>query len=439
MKREFLLFIGAAFVLAGCSHADDPVEYTVAVTPSTQEIFVGDEVKLSAVVSPEVESPEIIWISTDQSVATVGQDGLVKGVAVGSTSVVANFKAESGFVSDTCKVTVYDVPKLSFAVDSINVVLSLSEKLELSVVPEGAVTWRSSDEGVVTVKEGVVTAVGVGVAEVSASTLVLGKEFSASCKVSVSAPAVWVLPVKASVSVGASVQFESTVTPGIESEVVWSSSDEKIATVSPEGLVTGVSEGDAKITASIEVLGKSFSSSAELTVTPAKKTYKLGDVIEVGGTKGVVFQVSENGESGKAVSLTRSGDILWATHPFNTGAYSETDGKFNTDKITKVGLSYHPAAKWCVDYGEGWYFPAIQEGQDFMDVMDKINPAIKANGGQEISEDDYYWSSTEVEEGSDGEEVIYFYWASYKHASSTYSDFKTTPEGPMYVRSICAF
>lgn len=439
MKREFLLFVGAAVVFAGCSHADDPVEYTVAVTPSVQEIFVGDEVKLSALVSPEVENPEIIWVSTDQSVATVDQDGTVKAIAAGSANIVANFRSESAFISDTCKVSVYSVPELKFAVDSVEIVLSLSEKLEVSVVPAGVVTWHSSDDSVVKVEEGVVTAVGIGSAEVSASTLVLGKEFSASCGVRVSAPSVWVLPVKASVSVGADVQFEATVTPGIESAVTWSSSDEKVATVSQEGLVTGVSEGAAKIVASIEVLGKSFSSGAELTVTPAKKTYKLGDVIEVGGAKGVVFQVSENGESGKAVSLTRSEDILWATHPFNTGAYSETDGKFNTEKITNVGLSYHPAAKWCVDYGEGWYFPAIQEGQDFMDVMDKINPTIKANGGQEISEDDYYWSSTEVEEGSDGEEVIYFYWASYKHASSTYSDFKTSPEGPMYVRSICTF
>lgn len=437
MKRAFSLFVGAAIILSSCSNADDPVTYTVDVTPSTQELFINDEVKLSVAISPEVESPEVLWISTDQSVATVSQDGTVKALAAGTTDIVANFKAEYGFVADTCVVSVYTIPQVSFSKESINLVLSTSEELEATVAPESTLTWKSSDESIVTVKDGTVTAVGIGQAQVTATTTTLGKDFSSSCTIVVEAPSVWVLPVSASVSAGDTVRFTATYSPGIDTSIEWSSSNENVAKVSSDGLVTGVAEGKAQVCASITVLGQTFSGNAEVTVTPAKKTYKIGDVIEFGGAKGIVFSVSENGENGKAVSLTRSGAVLWATRGFNTGAYSETDGKANTDKIIETGLSYHPAAQWCVEYGTDWYFPAIQEGEDFMNAMEKINPVIKANGGQEISKYDYYWSSTEVSEGSEGQEALYFYWSN--NSSSSYSDFKNYPEGDTYVRAICSF
>lgn len=67
-----------------------------------------------------------------------------------------------------------------------------SKALTATVVPEGtAVEWQSSDEGVATVDGGMVTAVGAGRANVTASITVEGTKYSAKCAVTVSGGVRW--------------------------------------------------------------------------------------------------------------------------------------------------------------------------------------------------------------------------------------------------------
>lgn len=212
------------------------------------------------------------------------------------------------------------------------------------------------------------------------------------------------------------------------SSVVWASSSEAVATVSPEGKVKAVAEGETTVSVTAGDV------KAECKVVVEKKTgWAVGDYYEVGNVKGVVVWVDESKEHGKIISLDEKVDI-WATGGYNTGAKSEEDGKGNTDKVKDINaeLSAFPAFKWCVAHGEGWYFPAIMEVYYFLNAKATVNSTLEAHNGTKIS--DFYWSSTEGEE--DETAALYGYLKSDGTATS-YSDFKDDPiDGPLSVRAM---
>lgn len=214
------------------------------------------------------------------------------------------------------------------------------------------------------------------------------------------------------------------------SSVVWASSAEAVATVSPEGKVKAVAEGETTVSVTAGDV------KAECKVVVEKKTgWAVGDYYEVGNVKGVVVWVDESKEHGKIISLDEKVDI-WATGGYNTGAKSEEDGKGNTDKVKDINaeLTAFPAFKWCVAHGEGWYFPAIMEVYYFLNAKATVNSTLEAHNGTKIS--DFYWSSTEGEE--DESAALYGYLKSDGTATS-YGDFKENPESDTLVRAMYQF
>lgn len=214
------------------------------------------------------------------------------------------------------------------------------------------------------------------------------------------------------------------------SSVVWASSAEAVATVSPEGKVKAVAEGEATVSVTAGDV------KAECKVVVEKKTgWAVGDYYEAGNVKGVVVWVDESKEHGKIISLDEKVDI-WATGGYNTGAKSEEDGKGNTDKVKDINaeLSAFPAFKWCVAHGEGWYFPAIQEVYYFLNAKATVNSTLEAHGGTKVNGD--YWSSTEGEE--DETAALYGYLKSDGTAAS-YGDYKDNPEFDTLVRAMYQF
>ena len=78
--------------------------------------------------------------------------------------------------------------------------------------------------------------------------------------------------------------------------------------------------------------------SVELTCS--SKTYKVGDLYDENGKRGVVFEVSADGKHGKIVSLAEK-RLEWANKEFNgwnehIGAYSKTDGAVNMAVVQRI-------------------------------------------------------------------------------------------------------
>ena len=161
-----------------------PVE-SITLDKSAAEMILGDEIILTATVKPDnATNKSIIWTSSDKSVATV-TDGKVTAVNGGTTTITAT--TEDGGLTAECEISVI-VPVQDINLSHSNVKLVEGDEFTLSatVIPDNAtnkeVTWRSSDESVVTVsKAGVITAIKAGDAIIYAST----DEIEQSCNIEV--------------------------------------------------------------------------------------------------------------------------------------------------------------------------------------------------------------------------------------------------------------
>ena len=82
-----------------------PVEVeSVEVAPASLELYVGDESVLEAAVLPEDADYELLWTSSDESVAVVDENGTVTALSAGEAEIIASAGGEEG----VCLVTVLE-------------------------------------------------------------------------------------------------------------------------------------------------------------------------------------------------------------------------------------------------------------------------------------------------------------------------------------------
>ena len=130
------------------------------------------------------------------------------------------------------------------------------------------------------------------------------------------------------------------------------------------------------------------------TPTTASGTYNIGDLVTINGVQGVVFQTSP---VVKIVSV-RETTAKWSVNCQTTTITDSDNGRGNTYKIRSKSdwRNQYPAFRWCVDYGSGWYLPAINELNAIYAQKDKINKTLSANGMDKLcSKASTLWSSTE--------------------------------------------
>lgn len=163
----------------------------------------------------------------------------------------------------------------SITLDVTALALTVGEEYTFTVTTEPAgiegltLSWSSSDESIVSVEDGTVTAVAEGTADITVSG---GDNVSATCKVTVSpeeeveieAESITLSTASADMLIGESITLTATVLPEntTDKTVTWTSSETSIAGVDDTGTVTAVSAGTAVITATT-VNGRT----AECTVT----------------------------------------------------------------------------------------------------------------------------------------------------------------------------
>ena len=138
------------------------------------------------------------------------------------------------------------------------------------------------------------------------------------------------------------------------------------------------------------------------------KSYKVGDFYNENGLRGVVFEVSADGKSGKIVNMSESdGGLLWTNikseQKRKIGTTDQYDGEnnMNTVKLLPNWESSYPVFAYCANLGNGWYLPASEELKLLLlndKVHDAVNHTLEANGGKKLSnkkDPRWYWSSTE--------------------------------------------
>lgn len=135
------------------------------------------------------------------------------------------------------------------------------------------------------------------------------------------------------------------------------------------------------------------------------KLYKVGDYYDQGGLEGVVFEVDNDGLTGKIVGL-KAYQAQWSKDEFckvKVGTLSKSDGLQNMLLIKQRAgnIENYPIFSECVLHGESWYVPAIDELKVLI-LHDRIKRIVDARlrsmGGDSL----YcygFWSSSEDEDG----------------------------------------
>lgn len=150
---------------------------------------VGESERLFTQISPATADDRTIsWYSSSDDIATVDANGNVSAQKAGETWIkaISNDNAEA---KDSCKVIVSQ-PVTGIQLDNMTYQLNgIGESFELkaTVVPDDAsnnnVKWKSSDESVCIVSQGLVVAVGYGTCVIIATTEDGG--YMATCTVTV--------------------------------------------------------------------------------------------------------------------------------------------------------------------------------------------------------------------------------------------------------------
>ena len=111
----------------------DVLTLTALSLPESAELGVGTTIKLTAQLTPADAKTSLRWSSSDEKVATVDQQGLVKGLSVGNCIISV---ISSNGISDSCPISVVSLPIVNVdelkrsEIDS-RVILSLSNAVVL--------------------------------------------------------------------------------------------------------------------------------------------------------------------------------------------------------------------------------------------------------------------------------------------------------------------
>ena len=238
--------------MATCTVKVSVPAQSISLNKVEMTIVKGQSEYLSATIYPsDATETNVIWSSSDTNIAEVDEDGKVTARNGGNVKI----KATIGEISALCLVTVI-VLVSGISLDKTELPLFKGQQgvLSATVKPDDAtdktVSWSTSDKSVASVDQnGTVTAVNAGSATVTARA----GSLSATCLVVVTIPVdrVTLDLTEKTLKVSETVQLTAAVFPedATDKTVLWNSSAPAIASVSSDGLVKGLMEGVATITA----------------------------------------------------------------------------------------------------------------------------------------------------------------------------------------------
>ncbi|MDO5382409.1 MAG: Ig-like domain-containing protein [Eubacteriales bacterium] len=222
----------------------------ITIEPNTVRLLVGDSAKVKAVVTPENATiKDVEWTSSNESIATVDEDGEIFALSTGKVKITATSQ-DGNNIKGVCWVYVTPVVNISsLRINSKEIYMLSGRSRQLSVIVRpvnntDAYEWYSSDTGIVQVSpSGVITTVGPGTADV----FVISRNSSveASCTVHSLAMS------RSSITLEQYDKYTLDVI-GTDDNITWRSSNPRVCTVSSSGEVVARRAGTATVTAVVD-------------------------------------------------------------------------------------------------------------------------------------------------------------------------------------------
>ena len=263
---SILIWIPFLFLTA-CGETEVEVD-SITLSQSSAELEIGETLSLKATVSPSNATYDsITWTSSNATVATVSDSGLVSALSEGNTTITVMADGKKASCSITVIKGYVAGSSLTLNKEKLELFKGETETLRVTISPDDAtdkaITWTSSAPEIVSVSGGSVSAIEVGDAIIYAKA----GDVSATCSVSVkpvTATGVKITGAKQSVFIKDTLWLSYGFTPEHAEPVPmrWTSSDESVLSIDQDGVCIAISEGavivsvsndDASLSDSVEI------------------------------------------------------------------------------------------------------------------------------------------------------------------------------------------
>lgn len=273
--KPYVLFI--VFMMILCivptGHAGSKVGVDHILFDSDKiTIQVGKTIKLEPIILPiNATNKKLLWLSDNAQIASVDQEGNITGHKSGKTTITVASSDGKG-ASAKVKVTVTKpATKIRFTESIITLAPGEEKRVEFEITDHSAITgihWASSDESIAIVDQnGKITALQAGSCKVAAKTKDGSKAVIDVEIQYVPIDKITVNDKKVYLALNTDWQLDYSVSPENASnkEIVWESSNERIATVNHYGRITAQKKGSCSIKGKpIDGLGKEVKINVEV-------------------------------------------------------------------------------------------------------------------------------------------------------------------------------
>jgi len=280
MKTIKTILLSLAFLipligLPSCSSDSEEVKISnIQITNTTHEIHVGETLLLETLLVPNNISAPITWYSSDNDVAEVDNQGLVKAKSLGICTITASIYDNSLISSFEISITPITADKISLKESSISLLLGSEKEIEYEISPQNTtikdILLSSNNEDIIKIVDNKkILAVGPG--RTSISITIKDTNVKDSCEVIVE-------PIKAT-----SIKLNKNVitipqnrkdslfvlfTPSntTDTTIVWTIENTDVAVVNSSGIITAKNIGSTNAIATSND-GK-FKASCKIEVIP---------------------------------------------------------------------------------------------------------------------------------------------------------------------------
>lgn len=270
----------------------------IFVKETALSLYMDEEAVVHAVVTPnEDRTKEITYQSANENIFTVSQDGIVKGKSAGTANLIVALGTRKREIPVTVQERV--VQTISVSPHYLTMKKGDVKNLQVILTPDNATNktlmYISSDENIVKVENGKVTALQVGTATIRVRSD-SGQVDTCTVEVKedvVEATSVQVSPTSRKLMVGETLQIQSSVTPknATNQQVTYASSNTLVAFVNDEGLVQATGKGTCEI-----VITTSSGASNKVQLTVEEPTIAVSDLevspVSYQGTVGQAFSIA---------------------------------------------------------------------------------------------------------------------------------------------------
>lgn len=277
---------GTAIITAKAGNVSKQVRVQVIVPVTSFDLVSKNKIEIlrhgqSTIVTKinpsNATDQKITWRSDDEDVAVVSEDGIVSGIGEGTATITGSL-SNGMKVEVSVEVSIIPVTAIDMEVKEFELNRKEKQALELIFDPENTteydrVVFESSDEDVATVDAyGVVTAVGEGVATITARI----NDLEVSVEVTVHEihlESISITNTKKNINVGEQTKLYVLLNPtDVTDDLVYQykSSDESIATIDENGVITGIRAG--KVTFTVNVNGMEITYDFEVSKPVNPKT-----------------------------------------------------------------------------------------------------------------------------------------------------------------------